>query len=140
MRVVINKAIATRKLGKELIAAGILHNGMSIFGEELEILLVNKNQAAQAQVVINAHDGIDTIAQRQTAAKVTAKNVPNWATWSQQDWATWRDANVSATQINAVGSLADAKGILNKMSVVLDSLAKMEIALRDQVWPDIPEG
>jgi len=74
------------------------------------------------------------------AAKTSAKNIPNWATWSQQDWAMWRDLNVSATQINAIGNLTDAKAMLNKMSVVLDSLAKMEISLRDQVWPDLPNA
>jgi hypothetical protein len=76
---------------------------------------------------------------RLTEAKVTAKAVPNWATWTQMQWAAYRDANVSSTQINAITSLADAKAMLNKMAVVLDSLAKMEIALRDQVWPDLPE-
>jgi len=81
----------------------------------------------------------DPVRARQVASKTTAKNIPNWATWTQTDWATWRDANVSATQIDAIGNLADAKVMLNKMSVVLDSLAKMEIALRDQVWPDLPE-
>lgn len=140
MRVTVEKNIVTWKLGKELITASIPHYGMSLFGNVLEILLVDENQSAAAQVAINAHDGIDTTAQRQSTAKTTAKNIPNWATWSQQDWAIWRDANVSSTQVNTIGSLADAKAVLLKMAVVLDSLAKLEIAIRNQVWPDLPEG
>ena len=141
MQTVINKTIVPWKLGKELQAAGIAHNGMSLFpGNVLDIALVNEAQAPQAQTVINAHDSIDTMLSRQAVAEATAKNIPNWAKWSQQDWTTYRDANISATQINAVASLADAKVIMNKMALVLDSLAKMEIALRDQIWPDIPEG
>lgn len=140
MRITVNKIIIPWKLGKELVAAGIAHHGMSLFDNVLEILLDNEGQSSSAQAVIDSHNGVDTILQRESAAKITAKAIPNWATWTQQDWATWRDANVSVTQINAVASLADAKVIMNKMATVLDSLAKMEIALRDQNWPDIPEG
>jgi len=82
---------------------------------------------------------IARISGREAVAKTTAKNIPNWATWTQEQWATWRDANISAAQITAIGSLADAKVMLGRMATVLDSLAKMEIALRDQVWPDLPE-
>jgi len=140
MKITVNKPIVTWKLGKELVAANIPHNGMSLFANELVIMLSNEAQEPQAQAVVDAHNSIDTIEQRFSAAKTTAKNIPNWTTWSQQNWATWRDANISATQVNAIGSLVDAKAILLKMSIVLDNLAKMEIALRDQVWPDIPEG
>lgn len=141
MRTLFNKTIVVWKLEKELSSANIPHHGISIFPPNLiEVLLVDENQSAQAQVVIDAHDGIDTSLLRAMAAKTIAKNIPNWATWSQQNWATWQAANVSATQINAVASLADAKVILNKMSVVLDNLAKMEIALRDQIWSDIPDS
>jgi hypothetical protein len=76
---------------------------------------------------------------RQMDARATAKNIPSWATWSQSDWAAWRDSNISATQINAIANLTEAKAMLNKMSTVIDSLAKMEIAMRDQIWPDLPE-
>ncbi len=70
------------------------------------------------------------------AAKAAARNIPNWATWTLADWTDYYNANISATQINLVGSLAEAKVILNKMSIVIDRLAKMEIALRDYTLPD----
>lgn len=139
MRVTVSKSIVTWKLGKELVTAGVAHHGMSLFGNVLEILLDNEGQSATAQTVIDAHNGVDTIDQRYQAAKVTAKNIPNWATWTQADWTNWFNANISATQVSAIASLADAKVVLGKMATVLDSLAKMEIALRDQVWPDLPE-
>ncbi len=140
MRITVNKTIVTWKLGKELVLAGIAHNGMSLLGETLEILLVNDAQAPQAQTVVDAHTGVDTILQRWQGARATAQQIPNWATWTQQDWATWRDANVSATQINAIVTLVDARPILLKMAQVLDGLAKMELALRDQIFPELPEG
>lgn len=75
--------------------------------------------------------------EKENLARDFAKNIPNWATWTQQQWNAWRDANISATQIDAIGNLADAKIMLTKMSTVLDNLAKMEIAIRDQVWWDL---
>lgn len=60
-----------------------------------------------------------------------AKAIPNWATWTPTDWATYRDANVSATQVNAIGNLAEAKAMLLKISAIMDAQAKMIIALRD---------
>ena len=148
MQTTVNKPIALWKLGKELLAAGILHYGMSLFTDNvLEILLVDENQAAQALVVIAAHDGIDTIANRLDAAKVTAKNIPNWATWSQQDWQTYFNGNLSDTEVDnqvaQISTLTTAKTVIaimwKRQNKILDALAKMEIALRDQVWPDLPE-
>lgn len=72
-------------------------------------------------------------------SKVNAKNIPNYATWTPTDWATYYNANISSTQINTIANLTDAKAMLNKMSTVLDGLAKMIMALRDYNFPDLPE-
>ncbi len=77
---------------------------------------------------------------RLTGAYGLAKQIPNWATWSQADWAAWYNANISSNQINNIASLSDAKAMLNKMSTVINNLAKLEITLRDYIWPDLPEG
>lgn len=79
------------------------------------------------------------ILDRQSSAKVFAKAIPNWAAWTQNDWTTYYNANISATQINLIANLTDAKAMLNKMSIIIDRLAKMEIALRDFTMPDLPE-
>jgi hypothetical protein len=76
---------------------------------------------------------------RQRHAKAIAKAIPNWAGWDQVDWATWRDLNISSTQINAAGNLAEAKVVLNKMSMVLDKLVQMQIEMRNQMWSDLPD-
>lgn len=77
--------------------------------------------------------------QRKKDARSTAKVIPNWATWSQTDLQTWYDANISATQINAAGSLATLKPIIVKQSAAILALGQMLIALRDQLWPDLQD-
>jgi hypothetical protein len=139
MRTTVNKIIITWKLGKELVIAGIVHNGMSLFGNELEILLTNENQVAQAQVVIDAHDGIDPIAQRLSAAKLTADNIPNWATWTQAQLQTWWDNNLADSIVDGFSVPANVKVMLKAQNGAILRIAQLEIALRDQIWPDLPE-
>lgn len=137
----IDGAWLTRKLN----VAGISHSGVTAGIGRVILHGIDPTQEQAARALVAAYDPGELVQfkarclARLTDARITAKSIPNWATWSQQDWAAWRDANVSATQINAIGSLADAKAMLNKLAVVLDSLAQMEIALRDQIWPDLPE-
>lgn len=75
--------------------------------------------------------------QRQQLAKMVAAAIPNWATWTQADFQAWYDANISPTQINAVTTLAEARPILLKQSAAIEALAKMVIAIRNQLWPDL---
>jgi hypothetical protein len=93
------------------------------------------------------YNAILAVRNRQLGAKAIAKNIPNWAAWSQQDWSNYFNTNLSDTEIDAqvatISSLATAKTvmalIMKRQNKILDALAKMEIALRDQVWPDLPE-
>jgi len=139
MRVTVNKTIVTWKLGRELVTAGIAHNGMSLFGNELEILLANEGQAAQAQAVIDAHDGIDPVAIRHAAAKSVADAIPSWSTWTQAEWANYFSANLSDAEADLVTSIAAARVMIKRQNLVINNLVKLVIALRDQVWPDLPE-
>ena len=83
---------------------------------------------------------------RQIAARTTAKNIPNWALWTQQDWLNYFGSNLSDTeidaQVNTITTLATAKVVIaimfKRQNKILDALAKLEIALRDQIWPDLP--
>jgi len=140
MRTTINKTIVTYKLGKELIAAGIQHQGMSLFDSELEILLVNENQATQAQTVINAHVGVDPIQERSVAAETNLRNVPGWATWTEAQALDWWNTNLSDAQADAIANLADAKAMLKKQNAALKSMARMLIAMRNRLFPGMPEG
>src|ERR1041385_5620271 len=49
------------------------------------------------------------IRDRQDASKTSKKSIPNWATWSQSDWQTYFDANLSDAQADLVTSLAAAR-------------------------------
>jgi len=82
-------------------------------------------------------DAGGAIAARLSAARSIAGSIPAWATWTVNDWTTYYNANISATQINAITTLAEAKVILNKMSTVLNNAALMEIALRNKTFPDL---
>lgn len=140
MKTTVEKAIVTWKLGKELLTAGIQHNGMSLFGTTLEILLVDENQSTQAQTVINAHTGIDSIAQRYNAAEGNARNVPSWATWTETQTLDWWTTNLSDAQVDAVANLADARALMKKQNAAIKAMARMLIAMRDRLWPQLPEG
>ena len=141
MKIVVNKNIVTWKLGKELTSAGIAHNGMSLFPQtnELEINLVNEGQAATAQAVVDQHDGIDTKQQNYLSAETNAKNIPSWSTWSEADALSWIDSHISNTQIDAIGSLADAKVVMKDQSQVMRAMVRMMIALRNRNFPGITE-
>jgi hypothetical protein len=140
MKTIIDKNIVAWKLGKELVIAGIQHNGMSLFGTTLEILLVDENQAAQAQTVINVHTGVDPIAQRYNAAESNARNVPSWATWTETQVVDWWNTNLSDAQVDAIANLADAKILMKKQNAGIKAMARMLIAIRDRVFPNVPEG
>jgi hypothetical protein len=74
---------------------------------------------------------------RLKAAQVSAKAIPNWATWTQADWDTYFAANLSTTQVNAVSTTAQIRAMLNKQNLVIQNLVKLVIALRDAQFPDL---
>lgn len=139
MQIVIQKFIFPAKLGKELIAAGIPHNGMSRFGDVLEILLVDETQSSQVEAVIDAHDGINSITERHDAAERQVRNIPGWATWSEADALAWWNANLSDAQVDAIGNLADAESMLKKQNAGFKAMARLLIAIRDRLFPGLPE-
>lgn len=82
-----------------------------------------------AQNLIDAYNGYlaQQTTQAQTAvvkasAKTAAAAIPNWATWNEAQTTAWIDANVT--------DLASAKTVLRAM-------ARMVIALRNDVFPDL---
>jgi hypothetical protein len=84
-----------------------------------------------------AHDPVDYVALVAQGAEASAAAIPNWASWTLAQWNTYYNANISGTQVTAIATLADAKIVLGKMSTVIDSLAKMEIALRNKTFPKL---
>lgn len=77
---------------------------------------------------------------RLTASKIAAKAIPNWATWTQQEWTTYFNSNLSDSEADLVTSIAAARVMFKRQNLVINNLTKMVLALRDQIWPDLPEG
>lgn len=71
------------------------------------------------------------------AAKLNAKNIPNWATWDEATALAWFDPKLNDAGVDAIASLAAAKPILKDLITVNRALIRMVIALRDNSWPDL---
>ena len=76
---------------------------------------------------------------RQRKAKATAKTIPNWATWTQAQWATYFTNNLSDAEADLVTSLAAARVMIKRQNAVIANFGKIIIAIRDEIWPDLPD-
>ena len=76
---------------------------------------------------------------RQQGAKTFAKNIPNWSTWSQAQLQSWWDANLADSIVDGFAIPAGVKAMLKAQNAAILRIAQLEIALRDQIWPDLPE-
>ncbi|NIV32333.1 MAG: hypothetical protein GWN58_23685 [Anaerolineae bacterium] len=82
---------------------------------------LSPEQISAVQAIIDAHVAVD-YAQRQIDADAAAANIPNWATWSEDQALTWFDANVV--------DLASAR-------TVLRAVVQMVLAMRNKLWPGL---
>lgn len=80
------------------------------------------------------------IKDRELTAKTNASNIPGWALWDEQAALDWYNANLADGLVDNIGSLADAKVMLKKQNAAIQALGRMIIAIRDKLWPDLPEG
>ena len=76
---------------------------------------------------------------RRNRAKATAKAVPNWASWTRDQWNNYFNNNLSDSEVELVTSLPAARTMLKRQNLVINNLAKIIIAMRDQIWPDLPD-
>lgn len=113
-------------LHTDLIAAGLPVAGTAVEGTTVLFTRPLTPQETQTYERI-----VNPLEYRRTTAHLDASNIPNWATWTQDDLATYIAANLSAANVTAVANLADAKVMLAKQNAVIAALAKMVIALRD---------
>jgi hypothetical protein len=74
---------------------------------------------------------------RLAQSRITAKAIPNWATWTQADWDAYFTANLSPAQVTKVTTIAIARTMLNRQNLVIQNLVKLVIAMRDETWPDL---
>lgn len=114
----------------------------------------NQKNAAQSildSFDVNASDLIQTrVDSRQIASKASAKNIPNWAGWTEAQALQWLLDNIgtplttpipanpmTVQQIRIV--LVNIVAVLNQQYLVDQSMARMIVAFRDGIWPDLPE-
>lgn len=89
---------------------------------------------------------------RKAQASKTARAIPSRATWTQAEADAWATTNIATplanarTSLPATLTLATARAafvvllnILDKMWQLQKANAQMTLALRDEVWPDLPE-
>lgn len=135
-----------RGLLHELAVANITVGGCNTDGKVWD---VSNNEIQERQDVAavlaahnpNAWNTIDQqIAVRLGAARVTAKAIPNWATWTQAEWTTYFNANLADSEADLVTTLSAARVMIKRQNLVINNLVKLVIAIRDQVWPDLPNG
>jgi hypothetical protein len=128
---------------------------MPIEGQTIShILIVSDKTDDEILAIINAPlSTIETnaILKRRTASK-TARAIPSWATWTQAEADAWATTNIATplatarTSLPATLTLATARAafivvlnILDKMWVLQKANAQMTLAIRDEIWPDLPE-
>lgn len=89
---------------------------------------------------------------RMAQASKTARAIPSWATWTQAEAEAWATTNIATplanarTSLPATLTLATARAafvvllnILDKMWQLQKANAQMTLAIRDEIWPDLPE-
>ena len=116
------------------------------------------------QAILNSHDvnlseaqlaAIATeqaAAARELASRVNAKAIPSWSTWDVGQANVWVETNIRTPLTNgranlpATLTLATARaafvvlfGILDQILILLWSLTRLIIALRDKTWPDLQD-
>jgi len=143
MRTRADKNIVPYKLTRELIAAGVpvVRQIALLPNNGLDIALPNEGAAdvylELINTVIEAHDGIDDIAELETDAKQRVRNIPGWATWTEQESLAWHDARLSDAVIDGIGNLADAKIAIKNIATENRAIIRLLVALRDKTFPNL---
>jgi hypothetical protein len=137
VRINISKTIIANHLLCELGYAG--YQNVTLASDNSWVQ-VDGSDTAGVTAIYNAHTGLPYASElRALGARAIAKAIPSWASWAQSDFTTWFNANISATQINAEATLADAKVVQIKQSNAIQALGQMLIEIRDTLWPDLQD-
>lgn len=104
---------------------------VALTADELAAQALQQQQAAAEQMIIDALNAV------RDSGKTDIQSIPDWATWTKEQWKTWYNTNISATQIDAEANLDDAKVIQKKQSAILLNMGKALIALRNREFPDL---
>jgi hypothetical protein len=75
----------------------------------------------------------DPVKAKALQARIDSSNATGYSTWTQAQFLTWYNANISPTQINAILAISDVQTVLLSMSAAIKGLASMIIANRDML-------
>lgn len=146
--------INVTKLDAEIRRAGIAISGCDTNGIVFDEQGSQIQKRADVAAIIAAHDpnpSADELAAlaRKLGAKAIAQSVNGWFTWDISQMSTWVQDNIGTPLVNGRANLPVSitltnirpilvafLDILDKILVMMIALAKMEIALRDDKWPE----
>jgi hypothetical protein len=109
---------------------------------------ITSGQIDTLTAIVIAHDEtVLTSAQQEVidqdvirdAAHDDALAVPNWATWTYQQFLAWYADNLSDAQVDLITDLPKARLYLKKLNKAVHHVILLAMAERNQLWPDIQE-
>lgn len=88
--------------------------------------------------LIAAHDPVDYVVQRQEGAEAQAQAIPNWATWTEEQFLTWCTNNLMTdAQIDATTLSAALKTNLKSTNAFVRNAGRLLVALRNKAFPKL---
>lgn len=127
------------RLSQRLAELGIPIEGIAIENGRVGVDVLKEptsEELATIQAELDAHDPAVPSAQTRDGAAAQAAAIPAWATWTEAEALAWLQANID-DPLAAATTVAQVKPILQRMAAVLQAMARMEIALRNQAWPEL---
>ena len=73
-------------------------------------------------------------------AETIAANIPDFATWTEQEGRDWIATNIGDTPIDAITNLAEAKLLMKKQAVAVDALWRVAKAFLNDTWPHLQDN
>ncbi len=75
----------------------------------------------------------------QSEAEAQAKNVPGFASWTEQQGLDWIEANIGDTPIDTITNLAEAKALMKKQATAITALWRFTVAFRNKIYPHLQD-
>lgn len=131
--------------------------------DENDTIIGYRNRVGIASSILTSAQIINSLAtpitvtelaalERANNARMNAKAIPDWASWSEAEVLAWGNTNIGTplanarTSLNAMSSLTLATfksamtiilNILDKMWVLQKANSQLALALRDEIWPNL---
>ncbi len=76
---------------------------------------------------------------RQTGAREIVRAIPLWAKWTIADLEAWWTPRLGDAVIDGFAIPVGVKDFLKSLSGACLNIAKLLIAMRDHIWPELPD-